>query len=239
VSADYPAGQCIHILAQYGPSPASSVPPDGLGNDHPEGSACIGYTSPGFDCFPLVVSLTPSGDTSLSVSGVEPDGALDLQVTTSAEATVTEVPPAPSPTTTCTSTPVTVSLSTVAPSTLPATAPEAPSPANTDDRTLQTAPLPLTGPLASGTSAVAGNDFSVPAFVPSAGGSPCNSFLTQTLNTYTGGWNSVFKDQSEGLYFLDGGTASTAAQPGWAQFSATTTVVTLGLPVGPPAGFNF
>jgi len=38
---------------------------------------------------------------------------------------------------------------------------------------------------------------------------------------------------------VDGGDNTDAAEPGWAQFSATTTVVTLGLPVGPPAGFNF
>ncbi len=86
---------------------------------------------------------------------------------------------------------------------------------------------------------MASNDFSIPAFVPSPSGTPCTSFLADSLNTYAGGWNSVFKDQSEGLYYLNGGTNPTAAEPGWAQFTATTTVVTLGLPTGPPPGFSF
>ena len=86
---------------------------------------------------------------------------------------------------------------------------------------------------------MASNDFAIPAFFPSATGSPCSPFLAASLNTYAGGWNAVFKDQDEGLYYLDGGTNPMAAEPGWAQFTATTTVVTLGLPTGPPPGFSF
>jgi hypothetical protein len=127
----------------------------------------------------------------------------------------------------------------VAPTGLPATAPEAPDPPNTDDRGLQTPPLPLTGPLASSTSTVASNNFYIPAFFPSAGGSPCSIFLATSLNTYAGGWNSIFKDQNQGLYYVNGGNGQYVVNPGWAQFTATTTVVTFGLPVGPPAGFNF
>ena len=238
LSADWPAGQCIHIYSQYGPSPGSPTPPPALGNEHPEGTACAGYSTPTFACLPFIVTLTPSGDTSLSVSGVEPDGGLDLHVTTSAITTVSEVPPAPSPTATCSDAPITVSLSTVAPASLPATAPVAPNPPNTDERTLQTAPAPLTGPLASGTSTVGGNDFSIPAFVPDPSGSPCSPAVAELLNTYAGGFDASFKDQTEGLYYVNGGTDPTAAEPGWVQFSATTTVVTLGLPVGPPAGFT-
>jgi hypothetical protein len=59
------------------------------------------------------------------------------------------------------------------------------------------------------------------------------------LNTYAGGWNSSFKDQNQGLYYVQGGTNPNVVQPGWAQFTATTTVVTFGLPVGPPSGFHF
>ncbi len=239
LAADWPAGECVHILAQYGPSPASPTPPAGLGNDHPEGTACSGYSTPTFNCFPYVVSLTPSGDTSLSVSGVESDGALDLQVTTSAVTTVTEVPPPPSPTFTCQDNPTVVTLSTVPPSGLPASAPVPPNPPNTDDRSLQTAPQPLTGPLSASTSTVASNNFAIPAFFPSTGGSPCSLFLATSLNTYAGGWNSIFRDQDQGLYYVNGGNNSAAAEQGWAQFTATTTVVTFGLPVGPPAGFNF
>ena len=243
LSADWPAGQCIHILSQYGPSPASPTPPPAIGNGHPEGTSCYGYSTPTFGCFPFVVSLTPSGDTHLSVTGVEPDGALDIQVTTSAVTTASEIPPPPSTTSsTCQDDPTTVTLSTVATLGLPPTAPGPPNPPNTDDRTLQTQPQPLTGPLDSGTSTVAGNDFEIPAFVPSPSGSPCSVTLATLLNTYAGGWNGVFKDQDEGLYYVDGGTDPIVAAQGWAQFSATTTVVSFGgptLPVGPPSNFNW
>jgi hypothetical protein len=239
LSADSPAGQCIHILAQYGPSPASPAPPPALGNDHPAGTSCYGYSTPTFLCFPFVVSLTPSGDTKLQVTGVESDGALDLQVTTSATTTVSEVPPPPATVVfTCEDNP-TVTLSTVAPTSLPPTAPGPPNPPNTDDRSLQTTPEPLTGPLASASSTVASDDFAVPAFIPSPGGSPCSPTVADALNTYAGGWNGNYKQQSTGRYYLEGGNNPDAAEPGWAQFTATTTVVTLGLPVGPPAGFNF
>ncbi|HTT87174.1 MAG TPA: hypothetical protein VMF60_07395, partial [Acidimicrobiales bacterium] len=59
LSADWPPGECIHILSQYGPSPASPTPPPAIGNDHPEGTSCYGYSTPTFECFPFVVSLKP------------------------------------------------------------------------------------------------------------------------------------------------------------------------------------
>ena len=43
LSANWPAGQCIEIEAQYGPSPASATPPPAIGSYHPEGTACSGY----------------------------------------------------------------------------------------------------------------------------------------------------------------------------------------------------
>jgi len=233
VLADWPAGQCIQIISQYGPSPASPTPPPALGNVHPEGTACEQYP----DCLPLVVALTPTGNTSLSVTGVEPDGALDLQVTTSAVTTV-ELLPSATTTFTCQNAPTSVPLSTVTPNSLPSTAPPPPTPPNSDYRGLQTSPEPLTGPLSSSTSTVASNDFAVPAFFPGPSGSPCTPTLTDLVNTYTGGWNSIFADQGIGQYYVNGGDNPIVAEPGWAQFSATTTVVDFGLPVGPPAGFN-
>jgi hypothetical protein len=239
LSADWPAGQCIEIEAQYGPSPASETPPPAIGSYHPEGTSCTDYQSATFECFPYVVSLTASGTTSLTVTGVAADGALQVSVSTAAVTTVNETPPPPSTSTfTCQGAPVKVTLSTEV-TALPATAPIAPTPPNTDERTPQTPPQPLTGPLSSSSSTIASNDFSVPAFFPSAGGTPCTPFLAESLNTYAGGWDSKFSDQSEGLYYVDGGKNPIAAEPGWAQFSATTTVVTLGLPVGPPPGFSF
>ena len=211
----------------------------GLGEPHPEGTSCSDYTTPTFECFPYVVSLAAPGTTTLTVSGVQPDGALDATVATGAVTTVDEVPPPPSTSTfTCQAAPTTVSLSTKAGG-LPASAPPPPTPPETDLRSLQTPPLPITGPLTGSTSTVASNNFSVPAFFPSAGGTPCTSFLADSLNTYAGGWNSIFKDQGIGLYYVNGGTNPTAAEPGWAQFTATTTVVRVDLPTGPPPGFSF
>jgi hypothetical protein len=240
LSADWPAGECLQIQAQYGPSPASPTPPPALGSSHPEGTSCSDYSTPTFECFPYVVSLTPSGTTSLTVSGVQPDGALDATVTTGAVATVSEVPPPPSTSTfTCQALPTSVTLSTTAGG-LPATAPPPPTPPETDYRSLQTPPVPITGPLVGSTGTIASNDFSVPAFFPNATGTtPCTAFLADSLNTYTGGWDALFKDQDEGLYYINGGTNPTVAAPGWAQFSATTTVVSVGLPTGPPSGFSF
>ncbi len=239
LSANWPAGQCIEIQAQYGPSPASLTPPPALGSYHPEGVSCSHYSTPTFECFPYVVSLTPVGTTSLAVTGVQPDGALELSVSTAAVTTVGEFPPPPSTVSfTCRDDPTALTLSTQAAG-LPATAPEPPTPPNTDDRALQTPAQPLTGPLASATSTVASNDFSVPAFFPNASGSPCSLFLAVSLNTYAGGWDSKFADQSQGRYYIDGGNNPIVAEPGWAQFTATTTVVTLGLPTGPPPGFSF
>ena len=240
LSANWPAGECVQIEAQYGPSPASPTPPPALGSSHPEGTSCSDYSTPTFECFPYVVSLTPSGTTSLSVSGVQPDGALDATVTTGAVTTVSEVPPPPSTSTfTCQALPTSVTLSTTAGG-LPATAPPPPTPPETDYRSPQTPPLPITGPLVGSTSTVASNDFSVPAFFPNtAGPTPCSAFLADSLNTYAGGWDALFKDQDVGLYYINGGTSPTVAEPGWAQFSATTTVVSVGLPTGPPSGFSF
>jgi hypothetical protein len=239
VGAEAPAGQCIGIVSQYGPSPGNPVPPPALGNAHPEGTACTGYSTPTFACVPFVVSLTPSGNTDVSVLGVEPGGGLDLQVSTGAVTTVSEYTSSGPPVAVCSDGAVDVTLSTVAPTGLPATAPPAPNPPNTDERVLQVPPLPLTGPLSSGTSTVASNDFDVPAFAPSPGGAPCTPPVAELLNTYAGGFDASFKDQGEGAYYVAGGTNPEAAVPGWAQFSATTTVVTLGLPVGPPPGFSF
>ena len=239
LTADWPTGQCIHIVAQYGPSPASPTPPSAIGNAHPEGTACLGYATPTFSCFPYGVQLTPVGDTTLSVTGVEPNGSLDLEVNTAAATTVYEYPPPPSPTFSCQDAPARITLSTQPPTGLPATAPIAPTGGYTDYRPLQAAVQGLNGPLATATSVVGSNDFAVPAFFPSASGSPCSIFLATSLNTYAGGWDDSFQDQSTGLYYINGGTNPTVAPPGWAQISATTTVVTLGLPVGPPPGFKF
>jgi hypothetical protein len=233
-----PAGECIDISAQYAPSPASKTPPPPITNYPPAGRRCWG--APG--CLPIVLTLTPTGTTTLTVTGVEPNGALDLHVTTAAVTTATEIPPPGTTQYPCSNDKTTIALSTTAPTGLPATAPGPPTPPNSDDRSLQTPPQPLTGPLSLASSTLAGNDFAIPAFISSKSSSgDCFNAgaVPYLLDTYAGGWGPTFNDQSEGRYFLDGGKASIVAAPGWAQFTATTTVVTLGLPTGPPPNFHF
>lgn len=239
LAASWPAGECIQILTQYGPAPGSPIPPPGIGNSHPEGTACQGYSTKTFECITYVVTLTPSGNTDLTVTGVQPDGALNLQVKTAAVTSVSLVPPPPTSPFVCSDAAAQVTLATVASPTLPASAPIQPTPPNPDDRVLQTTPQPLTGPLSSSSSTVASNNFAIPAFFPDQSQTPCNSFLAESLNTYAGGFDANFADQGTGRYYLLGGNGQFAADPGWAQFSATTTVVTLGLPVGPPSNFSF
>jgi hypothetical protein len=233
-----PAGECIDISSQFAPSPGSKTPPPPITNYPPPGLACW---QPAAACLPIGITLSPYGDTSLTVTGVEPDGALDLQVTTAAVTTATEFPPPPSKGAyACSNAVTTITLSTKAPTALPVTAPGPPTPPNRDDRSVQTAPEPLTGPLATASSTLVGNDFKLPAFIPTKRTGDCFNAgaVPILLNTYAGGWGPTFADQDEGRYYLLGGRNPDVAEPGWAQFTATTTVVTLGLPIGPPPNFH-
>jgi hypothetical protein len=232
LGTDYPEGECISISELFpGPGTQGSE----ITNLHPENVQCLGY--PGhqagfpYPCVPYVISLAPGPKSSnLTVTGVEPDGALELQITTSAYTTVSLVT---TTTQTCQQTePTTIVLSTQAPTSLPAGAPIAPKPGNPDYRSLQTSPAPLTGPLATASSTAGSNNFAIPAWgVPPTPTCP-DPGLQDSLNDPAGGYNTknlgLYQDQT-----------TPAGRPGWSQFSVTTTVVTLGFPVGPPPGFNF
>lgn len=244
LSASPPAGECIELSSQFGPEKGAKTPPPPTTDIPGGGSPCTSNPAakprcpcsktPG--CLPLLLSLHPSGNSNLTVTGVEPDGALEISVTTAATTTATLN------TLSCTNAATQISLSTQTPSSLPPTAPVAPTPGNKDYRGLQTTPVALNGPLASATSTLVGNDFAVKAFLVNEPSSACTITLTTLLNTYAGGWGLGYgggNGYGQGLYYQDGGTSSIVAQPGWAQFSATTTVAKLGLPVGPPSNFNF
>ena len=77
LSADWPAGECIQIEAQYGPSPASDAHRRRSGALTPKAPPAATTRPRRSSAFPTCVSLTPSGTTTLTVTGVEPDGALD------------------------------------------------------------------------------------------------------------------------------------------------------------------
>ncbi len=232
LGTNYPQGECIGI-SQLFPGPGNAGTK--VTNLHPEGVQCLGYPGgqPGFPnpCVPYVISLTPSGTSELTVTGVQSDGALDLRISTAAFTTVSITTGSSSQT--CQQTqPTSIILSTEAPTSLPAGSPIAPKPGNPDYRSLQTSPAPLEGPLATASSTAGSDSFSIPAWgVPPTPTCP-DPGLQESLDDPAGGYNTknigYYQDQT-----------SPAGRPGWSQFSVTTTVVTLGFPVGPPQGFNF
>ncbi len=226
-----PQSECIHIDQLFpGPGTQGSE----ITNLHPPDVQCSGYgggeTGYPYPCVPYVITLTPSGNTVLTVTGVESDGALDLSVKTATFATVSIVSGA---TQTCQQDePTSLTVSTLAPTSLPTGAPIAPKPGNPDYRSLQVSPLPLTGPIATASSTAGSNNFAIPAWgVPPTPSCP-DPGLQESLNDPAGGYNT----KNVGLYQDQ---TTPAGLPGWSQFSVTTTVVTLGFPVGPPPGFNF
>jgi hypothetical protein len=227
---DGPRPGCIYLDLAGAPFPGDPPSPT-ITSVPPKNKACAGSPS----CVPYSVALTPSGTTNLTVTGVQADGALNLSVTTSATTTITLT--GETGTGVCKqSGPTVIPLKTVAAG-LPPGSPVPPEPGNTDYRSLQTLPTPLTGPLASASSTVASNDFSVPAF-PLVG--TCT--FAQTLNGPLGGWNSLTPKDPPTMnnnYYDKNPLPTDAGSPGWGQFTATTTVVTLGLPVGPPPSFIF
>jgi hypothetical protein len=228
LTASPPAAECIDIITQFPPTKSAPSPPPALTNVPFPGEDCAESSNSQQACIGYIVTLAAAGPSSLTVTGVEPDGALDLQVTTSALATGSLN------TLTCTeSNPTVVTLSTQAPTSLPAGSPPPPVKPNTDYRYLQTAVQPLTGPLATATSSVASDDFTVPAFLASSGGPSCGASLAESLDIYADGWGPSFSGKPRYK-----GHSAIAAFPGWGQFSATTTVVTLGFPIGPPPNFH-
>jgi hypothetical protein len=229
VSASPPVGQCIHFLLRG--APVNGPPSQPVTNIPAPGTQCFQQT-PG--CIPYVITLNPAGDSQLTVTGVEPDGALMLSVTTSASTTLNITLPTTSET--CSSGQTSITLSSQRPSSLPAGSPITPTPGNPDFRSIRAHPLPLTGPLGTATTTLASNDFYVPAFSPAA----C-PLLAEVFDSPLAGWNTLPpKDPATETnnYFDKSPLPADAGVPGWDQFSATTTISDLGLPVGPPSGFT-
>jgi hypothetical protein len=226
-TASPPAGECIHVSLGGQPSPGEKpVPP--ITNDPETGKTCAQSPS----CVPYEVSLTPSGTSKLSVTGVASNGALELSVTAGAQTTVSLTEG--TTVQTCTSPTTDISLASVMPSSLPTTAPVAPTAGNPDYRSLQLPPANLTGPLASSSSVLSGNNFQVPAFAFPPTTSCPNPGLSDTLNAPLGGW-----DTNGNSIYYENPAAAIASHNGWSQFTITTTVASLKLPIGPPSNFNF
>ncbi len=228
-SANPPAGQCIWVDLTGAPVSGSPPSPSDT-NKPPPHHQC--YQAHNF-CIPYVISLTPVGNTTLTVMGVDQNGALNLSVTTSAKANLSITLPTTSET--CSDDPTSITLSTQVPSGLPAGAPIPPKPPNPDLRGLQTLPAPLTGPLGTATSTVASNDFYVPAFSPTA----C-PLLAAVFDAPLAGWNAKSSSDpasQNNNYYDKNPLPADAGTPGWVQFTSTTTVSSLGIPVGPPTGF--
>jgi hypothetical protein len=92
----------------------------------------------------------------------------------------------------------------------------------------------LTGPLASASSTASGNDFVVPAFAYPATKTCPELGISASLNAPLAGWNT----KGNSIYYSHK-PAAIAGEPGWDQFTVTTTVFALDLPVGPPPTFPF
>jgi hypothetical protein len=228
VSASPPVGECIHVSLGAAP-PLGQQPSNPITNVPPPGRACFGSGT----CVPYVIVLTPKGNTTLSVAGVNGNGSLRLSVTTSAITTVSVKVGALSES--CTNGVSTVTLGSELEG-VPSGGPITPSRGNPDLRGLQIHPTSLDGPLGSATTTLGSNDFHVPAF--SVSNCP---FLAPIFDAPLGGWNTLSPSdspQQNNNYFDQPNPPAIAGNPGWVQFSATTTISSFGLPVGPPSGFS-
>ncbi|HXW34908.1 MAG TPA: hypothetical protein VEJ87_10055 [Acidimicrobiales bacterium] len=255
-----PPGQCLHFVSvtrQVSSTNGQVIKPSPT-------PPVTNLTLPGFTCYPGTptgvpgcsaydLSLLPSGTTSLNISGVEADGALDLSVTSAATTSavfvgagvVTDAQQI-APTDVVLGTQLSTVPSPPGPSTptnLCGTS-GATEPCNTDYRPLQVPPAPLTGPLSSASTTAGGNDFGVPVF--EVNGKP-DFGIASELDSYASGWGSSI-EQVFDCYTASSEVGAIAtgcppyvngqvADPGWTQFSASTNVVSVGLPVGPPQGF--
>ena len=229
VSASPPVGECIHVSLGGAPAPGQA-PVQPITNVPAPGHTCSATRA----CVPYVVQLVPVGNTGLTVDGVNADGSLRLSVTTSA-VTHMSLRFGTGPKFTCQNNVTTVTL-TSQPATLPATGPIKPAPGNPDLRGLRVGPQPLVGPLGIATTRLATNDFSVPAFSVTA----CPQ-LAPVFDSPLAGWNALPSQdlpQQNNNYFDKSTPPAIAGNPGWVQFVATTTISDLGLPIGPPSGFN-
>jgi hypothetical protein len=184
------------------------------------------------------ITLTPAGPTTLTVSGIEPDGSLDLSGSTSAvtkvdfydEACGTTPPPTPTqtciqfaPTTITFTTKVTPPPSTAPPGVAYPLVPQAlqgelPPPSGTP-------PPPTT---ASATPV--GNNFAVPAFIDTRDGVPGGCFLAAEFNGPLSGFNNDGPGETA-IYpstFGAGAQPQVAAAAGWVDFASPTQIVSLG-----------
>jgi hypothetical protein len=229
-SASPPAGECIRVVLRGAPVPGQAPAPPTTNIPAP-GKQCYQQTTL---CIPYVVTLTPTGETSLTVTGVGAGGSLQLGVTTSASTTLSIT--LPNTAESCQDAPATIALSSQHPYWLPAGAPVRPDAGNPDFRRPRVKPAPLTGPLGTATTTLASNDFSVPAFSTTS----C-PLLAAVFDSPLAGWNALPSQDpatKTNNYFDKSPLPADAGTPGWVQFSATTTISDLGLPVGPPSGLS-
>jgi hypothetical protein len=229
-SASPPTGECIYVVLHGAPVPGQAPQPPTTSVPAP-GKPCYQKTKL---CIPFVITLTPVGTTQLTVTGVGTGGSLSLRVATAASTSLSLTTPNGSET--CQDEPADIALASQEPAGLPAGAPSPPVGDNPDFRSLRVVPAPLTGPLGTATATLGSDDFSVPAFSPTT----C-PFLASIFDAPLAGWNALPSQDPASKtnnYFDKSPFPADAGTPGWVQFSATTTISDLGLPVGPPAGLS-
>ena len=179
------------------------------------------------------MTLTPSGDSSLTVTGVEPNGELQLSVTTSAVTTVrlaTVQPPL-----SCQNAATKIVLSTEVTSFRPPGHRSPPRPVIQTCEGFRPRRNCYTALWHRALRPCGSNDFKVPAF-PAASAHPSQPTCTfsATVNDQLGGYSTAATPPANSIFESESPPPADAGMPGWNQFSATTTVATLGFPSAPP-----
>jgi hypothetical protein len=184
-------------------------------------------------CTRYLVNVTPTGTANLDVTGVAADGSLEAQGSASSVTTIYEyISQSPSIIYSATQLqPTTVSISSQ-PQPFPSTGPTPPASGNPDLRGLEFPPHGVQGPLEGGTTVVASNNFQIPAFTSPAG----SADIALVFNPSIGGWDA--NGSLRYVCFVPPCPAI-AGEPGWNQFSASTTVVQVGVSQAVPQGFTW
>jgi hypothetical protein len=182
-------------------------------------------------CLSYVFSVKAAGTTTLSVTGVVssgPDkGALEAIGTSGAQATVKFYASPVLTLSTSQHSPTVASISTQ-----PA---EPTGNGIPDPLPSLPATTPLSGPLVGTSGTLGGDDFTVPGFYSD---NKFSAGFAIDLNEEIGGFNSQDPATCSACQNDPTGAAVTVPE-GWTELSATTQIVSIGLPEGVPPEFNF
>jgi hypothetical protein len=175
------------------------------------------------------VTLTPVGTPQLKVTGVRPDGSLDLGGVIEATPTIALAPPLP-PEVCRAMAPTAADLSTATAGPLPPSGP----PAGDRDAAPQFTPAPVTGPLTQATATQTAYDFQVPAFYDNSS----DDGICYTFNGGLAGFTAEPKGNPNYPYLsrypFPPANPAIASDAGWTQIETVIQITRIGLPTGTP-----